>query len=91
MRPAQPAKTRQQHFESLFAFVDSGLAAKRNVRNTSWVRLFQLAETEEQMVRVAAMFPRWRAMRKTFEESDSELFVREYTPVLLYPALSTAR
>ncbi|KZP20975.1 hypothetical protein FIBSPDRAFT_673103, partial [Athelia psychrophila] len=46
------------------------------VRKGTWMQLLQLAESPAQMERVVETFPRWRAMRKSFDKADSELFMR---------------
>lgn len=76
-RPTRVVKPRSERFETVFKYLDDGLTAQREVRKTTWMKLFQLAETPAQMERVVATFPRWRAMRKSFDEADAELFARE--------------
>jgi len=38
--------------------------------------LFRLAKSAEQLEQVVELFPGWRELRKSFDEKDSEIFVR---------------
>ena len=37
----------------------------------------QMASSREELERLADLFPKWRESKKSFDEHDSELFVRE--------------
>ena len=49
------------------------------VRQTAWLRLFQLANSPEQLEMVAELLPRWRDSGKEFRPVHAEAFVREFS------------
>lgn len=76
--------TRLERFTELYEFVQGGIGAKRafpsrGIRSTSWKNLIQLSTTAAQLEKVAEMFPKWREMQRSFDEQDSELFIRAYS------------
>lgn len=75
-RPRPAEVPRPERFEAVFKYLEDGLTAQREVRKGTWMQLLQLAESPAQMERVVETFPRWRAMRKSFDKADSELFMR---------------
>jgi len=72
---------REQQFYELVEYVTDRTGRKRavkagQVRQTAWLRLFQLANSPEQLEMVAELFPRWRDSGKEFRPVHAEAFVR---------------
>lgn len=75
------AARREQQFYELVEYVTDRTGRKRTikagqVRQTAWLRLFQLASSSEQLEMVAELFPRWRDSGKEFRSIHAEAFVR---------------
>ncbi|OAX39347.1 hypothetical protein K503DRAFT_689813 [Rhizopogon vinicolor AM-OR11-026] len=75
------ATRREQQFYELVQYVTDRTGRKRTVkagqvRQTAWLRLFQLASSQEQLEMVAELFPRWRDSGKEFRPVHAEAFVR---------------
>ena len=78
----EAATRREQQFYELVEYVTERTGRKRavkagQVRQTAWLRLFQLANSQEQLEMVAELFPRWRDSGKEFRPIHAEAFVRE--------------
>jgi hypothetical protein len=76
------ATRREQQFYELVQYVTDRTGRKRaikagQVRQTAWLRLFQLATSSEQLEMVAELFPRWRDSGKEFRSAHAEAFIRE--------------
>lgn len=76
------AARREPQFYELVEYVTNRTGRKRaikagQVRQTAWLRLFQLASSSEQLETVAELFPRWRDSGKEFRPIHAEAFVRE--------------
>ncbi|KAG1733372.1 uncharacterized protein EDB91DRAFT_1226121 [Suillus paluster] len=74
------ATRREQQFYELVEYVTDRTGRKRaikagQVRQTAWLRLFQLANSSEQLEMVAELFPRWRDSGKEFRPIHAEAFV----------------
>ncbi|KAG0694789.1 hypothetical protein DFH29DRAFT_859325, partial [Suillus ampliporus] len=72
---------REQQFYELVEYMTDRTGRKRavkagQVRQTAWLRLFQLANSSEQLEMVAELFPRWRDSGKEFRPIHAEAFVR---------------
>ncbi|EGO03190.1 hypothetical protein SERLA73DRAFT_174650 [Serpula lacrymans var. lacrymans S7.3] len=75
------AKDRLTEFNELVQFVTERTGKKRavkagQVRQSAWLRLFQLATTSEQLEQVSQLFPCWRDSGKEFDSLHAEAFVR---------------
>ncbi|KAG2064139.1 hypothetical protein BDR04DRAFT_1110588 [Suillus decipiens] len=75
------ATRREKQFYELVEYVTNRTGCKRvvkagQVRQTAWLRLFQLANTSEQLEMVAELFPRWRDSGKEFRPIHAEAFIR---------------
>ncbi|KAG1722706.1 hypothetical protein EDB19DRAFT_1884325 [Suillus lakei] len=75
------ATRREQQFYELVEYVTDRTGRKRavkagQVRQTAWLRLFQLANSSEQLQMVAELFPRWRDSGKEFRPIHAEAFIR---------------
>ncbi|KAG2143551.1 uncharacterized protein EDB93DRAFT_1251967 [Suillus bovinus] len=75
------AARREQQFNELVQYVTNRTGRKRavkagQVRQSAWLRLFQLANSSEQLEMVAEMFPRWRDSGKEFRSIHAEDFIR---------------
>ncbi|KAG2127118.1 hypothetical protein DEU56DRAFT_533279 [Suillus clintonianus] len=75
------ATRREQQFYELVEYMTNRTGRKRavkagQVRQSAWLRLFQLANSSEQLEMVAEMFPRWRDSGKEFRPIHAEAFVR---------------
>ncbi|KAG2033884.1 hypothetical protein BDR03DRAFT_1013897 [Suillus americanus] len=75
------ATRREQQFYELVEYVTDRTGRKRTikagqVRQTAWLRLFQLAKSSEQLEMVAELFPRWRDSGKEFRPIHAEAFIR---------------
>ncbi|KAG1893817.1 uncharacterized protein F5891DRAFT_763932 [Suillus fuscotomentosus] len=75
------AARRAPQFYELVEYVINRTGRKRavkagQVRQTAWLRLFQLASSSEQLEMVAELFPRWRDSGKEFRPIHAEAFVR---------------
>ena len=73
--------SREQQLHKLVQFVTERTGRKRvnpagQVRQSAWLRLFQLASKSEHLERVAELFPRWRDSGKTFKPVHAEMFAR---------------
>lgn len=73
--------SREQQFHKLVQFVTERTGRRRvnpagQVRQSAWLRLFQLASKPEHLERVSEMFPRWRDSGKTFKPAHAEMFAR---------------
>lgn len=55
------------------------------VRQSAWLRLFQLASKPEHLERVSEMFPRWRDSGKTFKPAHAEMFARTLSRYISTP------
>ncbi|KAG2356617.1 hypothetical protein BDR07DRAFT_1299984, partial [Suillus spraguei] len=79
---SQDAATRRgKQFYELVEYVTNRTGRKRvvkagQVRQTAWLRLFQLANSSEQLEMVAELFPRWRDSGKEFCPIHAESFIR---------------
>jgi hypothetical protein len=76
------ATRREQQFYELVQYVTDRTGRKRTikagqVRQSAWLRLFQLATSSEQLEMVAELFPRWRDSGKEFRPIHAEAFIRE--------------
>ena len=74
---------RRERYGRLVDFVKPRIGRKPEVklpqvRNSAWVNLVGLANTEDQLRELAEMFPSWNALGREFDTHFSELFVREY-------------
>lgn len=74
------ATRREQQFYELVQYVTDRTGRKRaikagQVRQSAWLRLFQLATSAEQLEMVAELFPRWRDSGKEFRSMHAEAFV----------------
>ncbi|KAI6017140.1 hypothetical protein EDC04DRAFT_2576883 [Pisolithus marmoratus] len=74
-------KLRKRQFNDLVQFVTDRTGRKRvntrgQVRQSAWLRLFQLAWKQEQLELVSEMFPRWRDTGKSFRPVHAEMFAR---------------
>ncbi|KAG1808921.1 uncharacterized protein BJ212DRAFT_1381456 [Suillus subaureus] len=75
------AARRERQFYELVEYVTDRTGRKRavkagQVRQTAWPRLFQLANSSEQLEMVAELFPRWRDSGKEFRPIHAEAFIR---------------
>lgn len=75
------AARRERQFYELVEYVTDRTGRKRavkagQVRQTAWPRLFQLANSSEQLGMVAELFPRWRDSGKEFRPIHAEAFIR---------------
>ncbi|KAL4073468.1 hypothetical protein J3A83DRAFT_4370750 [Scleroderma citrinum] len=73
--------SRERQFHKLVQFVTDRTGRKRvntagQVRQSAWLRLFQLASKPEHLERISEMFPRWRDSGKTFRPIHAEMFAR---------------
>lgn len=88
-KAARDAAThREQQFYEFVEYVTDRTGRKRaikagQVRQTAWLRLFQLANSPEQLEMVAELFPRWRDSGKEFRAVHAEAFVRESSVLFL--------
>ena len=76
---------RLERFNRIAEFVAPRLGRKPavkkpEVRNSAWVHLVGLSTTEEQLEKVANMFPGWKESGHQFDPQFSELFVRKFSP-----------
>ncbi|KAF8233095.1 hypothetical protein L208DRAFT_908450 [Tricholoma matsutake] len=74
-------EVRVERFNQIVDFVTPHLGRKPavnipKVRKSAWVHLVGLATTEEQLEKVANMFPGWKDSGHEFDPQFSELFVR---------------
>lgn len=74
------ATRREKQFYELVEYVTDRTGRKRavkagQVRQTAWLRLFQLANSSEQLEMVAELFPRWRDSGKEFRPIHAEAFI----------------
>lgn len=74
-------KLRERQFNDLVQFVTDRTGRKRvntkgQVRQSAWLRLFQLAWKPEHLELVSEMFPRWRDTGKSFGPVHAEMFAR---------------
>lgn len=82
-------EVRVERFNQIVDFVTPHLGRKPavnipKVRKSAWVHLVGLATTEEQLEKVANMFPGWKDSGHEFDPQFSELFVRKYALVVLF-------
>lgn len=76
-------EARLERFNQIVEFVTPRLGRKPavktpGIRKSAWVHLVGLATTEEQLEKVADMFPGWKDLGNEFDPRFSELFVRKY-------------
>ncbi|KAI6132401.1 hypothetical protein EDD16DRAFT_1532477 [Pisolithus croceorrhizus] len=74
-------KLRERQFSDLVQFVADRTGrkpvnTKGQVRQSAWLRLFQLAWKPEHLELVSEMFPRWRDTGKSFRPVHAEMFAR---------------
>lgn len=81
--PSHPGgvKLRERQFNDLVQFVIARTGRKRvntkgQVRQSAWLRLFQLASRPEHLELVSDIFPRWRDTGKSFRPVHAEMFAR---------------
>ncbi|KIL64767.1 hypothetical protein M378DRAFT_162921 [Amanita muscaria Koide BX008] len=74
---------RQTRYDELLAFVKPRLGrnpevkpVKPHIRNSAWLQLVSLAETERQLQEIAELFPAWKDSGRELNATFSELFVR---------------
>lgn len=82
---------RLERFNKLSEFVAPRLGRRPHVaaplvRNSAWVNLVGLAANEEQLSKVVDMLPGWKESGRQFDETFSELFVRESLIPILFNA-----
>lgn len=81
--PPTRTSRRGRQFHQLFQFVTDHTGRKpvrkqAQVRQSAWLRLFQLASKPEQLELVTEAFPRWRDSGKVFKPIHAEMFARAY-------------
>lgn len=86
------SEARLEQFNQIVDFVTPRLGRKPavkmpEVRKSAWVHLVGLSTTEEQLEKVANMFPGWKESGHQFDPQFSELFVRKYSPALFVPLI----
>ncbi|KAG6330243.1 hypothetical protein ID866_8845 [Astraeus odoratus] len=74
-------KMRERQFHDLVQFVTDRTGRQRvnrreQVRQSAWLRLFQLASQPEHLELVSELFPRWRDSGKAFTPAHAEMFAR---------------
>ncbi|CDO78187.1 hypothetical protein BN946_scf184694.g2 [Trametes cinnabarina] len=78
--PAPRDFDRNARFDEMYQFMKSCIADKtehvRQVRSATWLHLFSLATTPEQLEQVAELFPKWRDAKRTFRPATAEKFGR---------------
>ncbi|KAF8630809.1 hypothetical protein AX15_002711 [Amanita polypyramis BW_CC] len=72
---------RRERYNKLLEFLKPRVGRKPEVklpqvRNSAWVNLVGLANTEVQLRELAGLFPSWNALGRDFDSHFSELFVR---------------
>jgi hypothetical protein len=78
------AEERKARFETLLTHVADRVGRKPKVddalqlRDSSWNQLIQLAESGEQLERVAELMPHWVDMKRDFKTSLWTLFIGEH-------------